>query len=88
MQQKLVLYVHGIATGEDLAAKVAGRPGVLSAKPLNMAENPLPSGEQRNEALLLVYDDEKVIPSELVTFIEDLGYEVVAQESGPVTDQL
>jgi len=88
MQQKLILYVHGISTGENLAAKVAERPGVVSAKPLNMAENPLPSGEQRNEALVLVYDDEKVLPTKLETFIENLGYEVVAQESGPVTDQL
>lgn len=88
MQQKLILYVHGISTGEDLASKVAERPGVTSAKPLNMAENPLPSGQQRNEALLIIYDDEKIIPTEIESYIGSLGFEVVAQESGPVADQL
>jgi len=88
MQQKVILYVHGIAAGDDLAGQVAGRAGVVSAKPLNVAENPQAGGEQRNEAVVVIYDDEKVIPTELETFIETLGYEVVAQESGPVTDKL
>ena len=88
MQRKVILYVHGIDAGIDLAAKVAGQAGVVSAKPLNVAENPQPGGIQRNEGVVVIYDDDKIIPTELETFIDDLGYKVVAQESGPVTDTL
>lgn len=86
--KRVILYVHGIKSGENLSAQVAARAGVMSAAPLNVANNPQPGGDERNEAIVVEYDPTVVIPTEIAEFIDTLGYKVVAQEAGPTTDNL
>jgi hypothetical protein len=86
--QKVVLYIHGIESGTELSSQLSSRPGVVSANPLDVADNPQPGGDERNEAIVVEYDPAVVIPTELAEYIDTLGYKVVAQETGPTADRL
>jgi hypothetical protein len=86
--RKVMFYIHGMTTGEELARQLEARDDVQSAKPVDIVDNPDPRLPERNEAVLIVYDSKAVTPNLLQTFVESLGYKVVAQEEGPVTDRL
>jgi hypothetical protein len=87
-QSKVIFYVHGITTGEDLCEALESRDDVVNAQPLDIVDNPDPRLPERNEAIVITYNSEATSPTALESFVEQLGYKVVAHEAGPAADRL
>ncbi len=86
-ERSTIIYVHGIETGERLCQALMGRPGVLAAEPRDVVTNPDPTQPNRNEAVVVRYDSDMVVPTEIEAFIQELGYKPVAREEGPMADR-
>lgn len=87
-ERKVIFYIHGMTTGENLCRQLEAREDVVSAKALDVVDNPDPRLPERNEAIAICYNAEATTPMHLQAFVEQLGYKVVAHEEGPVADRL